>query len=74
MSDLVFIAFPTEARAEEVRQKILGMQREYLIELEDAVVVVKTPEGKIKLNQLMNTTAVGALTGRCGERWSECSS
>ena len=25
--------------------------------------VVKTPDGKIKLNQLMNTTAVGAPTG-----------
>jgi hypothetical protein len=33
MSDLVVIAFPTEAKAEEVRQKLLAMQREYLIEL-----------------------------------------
>jgi uncharacterized membrane protein len=63
MSDLVFISFPTEEKAEEVRQKILGMQKEYLIELQDAVVVVKTPDGKIKLNQLMNTTATGALSG-----------
>ena len=63
MSDLVFISFPTEEKAEEVRQKVLELQKEYLIELEDAVVVVKTPDGKIKLNQLMNTTAVGALTG-----------
>jgi uncharacterized membrane protein len=43
----------------EVRQKVLEMQKEYLIEIEDAVVVVKTPDGKIKLNQLMNTTAAG---------------
>ena len=27
MSDLVVIAFPTEAKAEEVRQKLLAMQR-----------------------------------------------
>jgi uncharacterized membrane protein len=33
MSDLVVIAFPTEAKAEEVRQKLLAMQKEYLIEL-----------------------------------------
>jgi uncharacterized membrane protein len=26
MSDLVVIAFPTEAKAEEVRQKLLAMQ------------------------------------------------
>ena len=49
------------------------MQKEYLIELEDAVVVVKTPDGKIKLNQLMNTTAAGAGR-RCGEPWSGGSS
>jgi uncharacterized membrane protein len=63
MSDLVFIAFPTEQKAEEVRQKLLGMQKEYLIELGDAVVAVKDAEGRIKLNQLMNTTATGALSG-----------
>ena len=36
MSDLVVIAFPTEARTEAVRQKLLAMQKEYLIELGDA--------------------------------------
>jgi uncharacterized membrane protein len=41
MSDLVVIAFPTEAKAEEVRQKLLTMQQEYLIELGDAVIAVK---------------------------------
>jgi uncharacterized membrane protein len=29
MSDLVFIAFPGEERAEAVRDKILGLQKEY---------------------------------------------
>ena len=63
MSDLVFIAFPSEQKAEEVRQKVLAMQKEYLIELGDAVVAVKDAEGRIKLNQMMNTTATGALSG-----------
>ena len=63
MSDLVVIAFPTEAKAEEVRQKLLAMQKEYLIELGDAVIAVKDSNGNIKLNQLINTTAAGALTG-----------
>lgn len=63
MSDLVFIAFPTEAKAEEVRQKVLSLQKDYLIELADAVVVVKDDKGTIKLNQLMNTTAAGAASG-----------
>src|SRR4029077_3378027 len=53
MSDLVVIAFPTEAKAEEVRQKLLAMQKEYLIELGDAVIAVKDADG----------LAVGAVSG-----------
>jgi uncharacterized membrane protein len=34
-----------------------------LIELGDAVVVVKDPAGQVKLNQLINTTAAGAMSG-----------
>jgi uncharacterized membrane protein len=63
MSDLVFIAFPSEQKAEEVRDKILAMQKEYLIELGDAVVAVRDAAGRVKLNQLVNTTATGALSG-----------
>jgi uncharacterized membrane protein len=63
MSDLVVIAFPTEAKAEEVRQKLFSMQKEYLIELSDAVIAVKDLQGHVKLNQLVNTTAAGAVSG-----------
>jgi uncharacterized membrane protein len=63
MSDLIVIVFPTEAKAEEVRQKLLSMQKEYLIELGDAVIAVKDAQGRIKLNQLLNTTAAGAVSG-----------
>ena len=63
MSDLVFIAFPTEQKAEEVRQKVLSLQHEYLIELGDAVVVVKDDKGHVKLNQMINLTATGAASG-----------
>jgi uncharacterized membrane protein len=63
MSNLVVIAFPTEAKAEEVRQKLLAMQKEYLIELDDAVVAAKDLQGRIKLNQLINTTTAGAVSG-----------
>jgi uncharacterized membrane protein len=63
MSDLLVIGFPTEAKAEEVRKKLLDMQQEYLIELGDAVVAVKEPNGRIKLNQLFHPTATGAAGG-----------
>ena len=63
ISDLVVIAFPSEAKAEEVRHKILDLQKDYLIELGDAVIAVKQPNGTVKLNQLINTTAMGAVSG-----------
>ncbi|MGA9824037.1 MAG: DUF1269 domain-containing protein [Methylocystis sp.] len=63
MNDLLVIAFPSEQKAEEVREKLLAMQKEYLIELGDAVVAVKKPDGNIKLNQLVSTTAVGSVSG-----------
>ena len=63
MAVLVEIAFPSEEKAEQVRQKLLTMQKEYLIELGDAVIAVKQPSGHVKLNQLFNPTATGALSG-----------
>jgi uncharacterized membrane protein len=63
MSDLIAIVYPSETKAEEVRQRLLGLQKEYLITLSDAVIAVKTDSGDIKLNQLVNTTAMGAVSG-----------
>jgi uncharacterized membrane protein len=63
MAELVVISFPSEAKAEEVRQKLLAMQKDYLIELGDAVIAVKDAKGGIKLNQLLNTTAAAAVSG-----------
>ncbi|OAF18525.1 MULTISPECIES: DUF1269 domain-containing protein [Bradyrhizobium] len=62
MSDLVAIVYPSEAKAEEVRQKILKLQKEYLITINDAVIAVKTGDS-VKLNQLVNTTMTGAASG-----------
>jgi uncharacterized membrane protein len=63
MSDLVAIVYPTEAKAEEMRTKLFSLQKEYLIEIGDAVIAVKHDDGTVKLNQLINTTAAGALSG-----------
>jgi uncharacterized membrane protein len=63
MSDLIAIVYPSEAKAEEVRQRLLKLQKEYLISINDAVIAVKAEDGNIKLNQLVNTTATGAMAG-----------
>ena len=63
MSDLIAIIYPSEAKAEEVRQRLFKLQKEYLITISDAVIAVKTEAGPVKLNQLVNTTAMGAASG-----------
>ena len=63
MSDLIVIVYPTEAKAEEVRQRLFAMQKEYIIQLADAVIATKNADGHVKLNQLINTTAIGAVSG-----------
>jgi uncharacterized membrane protein len=63
MSDLVAIVYPSEAKAEEVRQRLFDLRKQYLIEFSDAVIAVKTDAGPVKLNQLVNTTAAGAASG-----------
>ena len=56
-------AFPSEQKAEEVREKLLALQKEYLIELGDAVIAVRDDKCRVKLNQMMNLSAAGALSG-----------
>jgi len=63
MATLVVIDYESEIKAEEVRLALLKMQKEYLIDLADAVVVVREANGKVKLRQLYNLTAAGAVSG-----------
>ncbi|HKD68999.1 MAG TPA: DUF1269 domain-containing protein [Candidatus Binataceae bacterium] len=63
MSDLIVVGYNDEHQAEEVRLKLLKMQHEYLVDLEDAVVAVRDKEGKVKLHQIHNLTAAGAISG-----------
>ncbi len=63
MANLVVIGFDNELQAEELRLKLLKLQREYLIDLEDAVVAIRKQDGKIRLNQAVNLTAAGATSG-----------
>ena len=63
VSDLLVIEFPSEEKAEGVREMLLAMQKEYLIELGDAVIAVKEAGGRVKLNQLFQPVARGAVSG-----------
>ena len=63
MSDLVVIGFDTVDEADKVLLKLVALKKEYLVDLEDAVVAVKKPDGKIKLNQMYHLAASGAMGG-----------
>ncbi|ASY55043.1 MULTISPECIES: DUF1269 domain-containing protein [Sinorhizobium] len=63
MSDLIVIGFDTPEEADRVLLKLHSLKKEYLIDLEDAVVVVRDAEGKVHLKQSLNLTTVGAASG-----------
>ena len=63
MRKLIAVTYDTEFKAEEVRLQFLKMQKSYLVSLEDAVVVEKKQNGKVKLHQMYNLTASGAVGG-----------
>jgi len=63
MSDLIVIGFNDESKADEVIIDLRKLEREYLIELEDAAIVIRDKEGKVKVKQTQELTATGALSG-----------
>jgi uncharacterized membrane protein len=63
MSDLVVVLFKDPSTAFEMRAALAKMQKQYIIEMEDAVVVTKDEKGKVKLHQAMNLTVAGAASG-----------
>ncbi|SHN55265.1 DUF1269 domain-containing protein [Desulfovibrio litoralis] len=62
-STLIVVSYPDAFKAEEVRLTLEKLQLSYLIDLEDAVVAVKDKNGKVKLHQITNLTAAGAVSG-----------
>lgn len=63
MSDLVILGFDGRHTADDVLNKLRSMQKEYLIDLEDACVVEREHDGKVYIKQAVNLTAIGAATG-----------
>jgi uncharacterized membrane protein len=63
MAELIVIGYDTTERAEAARSELFGLSKEYLVEVGDAVVAVREPNGKIKLNQMVNLWTIGAAGG-----------
>lgn len=63
MADLVCIGFDDAVTAERVLAQLTDLQKEYLIEIEDACVVTRTEDGRVSLKQAFNLTSLGATSG-----------
>jgi len=63
MSDLIVLGFNNETAAFDVRAALVKMQTQYLIDMEDVVVVTHDTAGKVHLHQPINLTAAGAVGG-----------
>lgn len=63
MSTLVVVVYDDRFKAEEVRLVLRKLQRDDLIDLEDAVIAVKDAKGKVKLHQAFDPTVKEAIRG-----------
>jgi uncharacterized membrane protein len=63
MADLIVFAFDTEDGAAKTRDALIKMQKQQLIELEDAAIVIRRQDGKVKVKQVTSLAGAGALGG-----------
>jgi uncharacterized membrane protein len=63
VSELVAIAFDDAQEADRVLAELSRLQKEYLIDLEDAVVAIRQSDGKVQLKQSINLAGMGAASG-----------
>ena len=63
MSELVAIEFDNSTEADRVLNELRRLQKEYLVDLEDAVVVYRPPNGDVQLKQSIPLVKTGAIGG-----------
>ena len=63
MSELVVLEFDKISEADEVLNELRRLKKEHLIDLEDAVVVTRPPEGDVQLKQSIPLVRAGAVSG-----------
>ncbi|MEA3041015.1 MAG: hypothetical protein QOC65_504 [Sphingomonadales bacterium] len=63
MAELVVVAFDDVAEADRALTELARLQREYLIDLEDAVIAIRQPDGTVNLKQSISLVGVGAASG-----------
>jgi uncharacterized membrane protein len=63
MADLVVVAYDGEDTADKALNKLRELQKEYLVDLEDAVVAVRDKNGKVRVKQAIPLVRLSAVGG-----------
>lgn len=63
MSELIVFAFPNEKGASEMDEAIHRLKKEQLIALDDAAIVIRNHDGKVKVKQAVNLVGTGTVGG-----------
>lgn len=63
MSELVCIAFKDSTTADRVLNELRAMETEYVVDLEDAVIVVRDLDGKVHLKQCVDVFGSATFHG-----------
>ena len=63
MSELVVVGFEDTQQADRALTELVRLTKEHLIDLEDAVVAIRTPDGTVRIKQSVNLVGIGAAQG-----------
>ena len=63
MSELIVVGYEDETKAYNVLDELQELQREYLVDLEDAAVIVRNHRGKVRVTTTDSSVSVGTLSG-----------
>lgn len=63
MSHLIVVGFKDEFTADKALLELRELQKEHLVDLEDAAIVIRNKDGKIRIKQTQELAIDGALSG-----------
>ena len=63
MSELIVVGFEDTEQADRALNELVRLTKEHLIDLEDAVVAIRSPDGTVRIKQSVNLVGLGAAQG-----------
>jgi uncharacterized membrane protein len=63
MSELVVVGFDDTQQADRALNELVRLSKEHLIDLEDAVVAIRSQDGTVRIKQSVNLIGIGAAQG-----------